>query len=393
MTTAAQAAALALGDPGRPQSLAHGATGMTLPRIEAALAGNEPWDAVHQLLAIAAAAKVLAGPQASLYEGAPALGFALHAAAAARPGWYRGALGQVDAAVVGLTRRRLDEAHTRIDRQQRPALGEYDLFYGLTGLGVYALRHYPRRPELGAILSYLVRLTEPLIVDDLRLPGWWTHQAPTPDGGDRYAAGHGNIGMAHGITGPLALLALAHLQGHTVHGHADAIWRICRWLDRWRQDEHPESPWWPRTITLAEERSHRTRQDGPAQPSWCYGTPGVARAQQLAALATGEKTRRRIAETALLRCVSDLDQLAQIRDSGLCHGAAGLYQTVWRAAADAESPRLAAQLPHLAELLGSYQPGEDPGFLTGEAGRALAARTASTCRAPATGWDACLLLH
>jgi hypothetical protein len=106
-------------------------------------------------------------------------------------------------------------------------------------------------------------------------------------------------------------------------GYTDAITRICTWLDTWRQD-HPAGPWWPRTITPDEVHTQRTRQPGPLQPSWCYGTPGLARAQQLAGLATGDTERQRSAEAALLGCLSDPAQLVQIFDGGLCHGAAGL---------------------------------------------------------------------
>jgi hypothetical protein len=48
--------------------------------------------------------------------------------------------------------------------------------------------------------------------------------------------------MAHGISGPLALLAPAMRQGITVDGHAAAIHRICHWLDAWRH-EAPAGPW------------------------------------------------------------------------------------------------------------------------------------------------------
>ncbi|MGW1807070.1 lanthionine synthetase LanC family protein [Streptomyces sp. NPDC002078] len=50
----------------------------------------------------------------------------------------------------------------------------------------------------------------------------------------RWPGGHGNFGLAHGIAGPLALLAMALRHGHAVPGQTQAIIRICDWLDRWR---------------------------------------------------------------------------------------------------------------------------------------------------------------
>ncbi|MFF2662950.1 lanthionine synthetase LanC family protein [Kitasatospora sp. NPDC058032] len=86
-------------------------------------------------------------------------------------------------------------------------------------------------------------------------------------------------------------------------------------------------------------------------------------------------------------------QLQQITDPGLCHGWAGLYQTVWRAARDATTPALHQVLPALGEQLHqAADTGHSDGFLDGRAGTALALATHTTNQPPATGWDACLLI-
>lgn len=100
-----------------------------------------------------------------------------------------------------------------------------------------------------------------------------------------------------------------------------------------------------------------------------------------------------MAEHALLSCLTHPEQLARITDGGLCHGASGLFQTTYRAAADAATPTLAARLPRLQALLRHHTPAaDDPSLLQGAAGHALAQHTATTGTAPASGWDACLLL-
>lgn len=50
----------------------------------------------------------------------------------------------------------------------------------------------------------------------------------------RGPAGHAKSGMAHGIGGPLALLAFTATRGISVPGHFHAIGRIRAWLDHWR---------------------------------------------------------------------------------------------------------------------------------------------------------------
>ncbi|GAA4552722.1 lanthionine synthetase C family protein [Amycolatopsis samaneae] len=373
------------------QSLAGGAAGVALLHTERAFNRPGQWPTAHTWLSTAATGDLYGGTDACLFFGVPALAFVTRAAANGTGGYQR-ALPQLDAATGDLTRVRLAAANARIDQGERPALSEFDLIRGLTGLGVYHLRHAPESPVTAAVLAYLVRLTEPL-PGDTELPGWWTDHGPTGQPPTDYPGGHGNFGMAHGITGPLALLALALRRGITVDGHVQAIARICTWLDTWQQ-HHPSGPWWPRTITVDEARARSCNQPEPLQPSWCYGTPGIARAQQLAALATGDTTRQHIAETALLGCLTDPTQLIRIIDPSLCHGAAGLLHTTWRAAGDAATDMLAAHLPALTMLLRDHLRTAPRAveLLEGSTGAALALHTAATGTAPRSSWDACLLL-
>ncbi|MDT0377201.1 lanthionine synthetase C family protein [Streptomyces sp. DSM 42041] len=377
----------------RDQSLSKGAAGVAVLHGIRAQHGDGDAAPVHAWLTRATLDDLSAGPGAGLWFGAPAVGFALHTAA---PGRYRGASSSLDTAVADLTCTRLTAAFERMDAHQRPPLYEFDVVRGLTGLGAYLLRRDPGGNLVRDVLRYLVRLTEPVRADDPagpRAPGWWTNDTPALETDPRFAAGQADFGAAHGIAGPLALLALALLEGVTVDGHHDAIGAICRWLDAWRQ-QTTAGPWWPERITLDELRDGQPHRSGPARPSWCYGTPGLARAQQLAALATGNTARQHAAEDALARCVADPRQLARITDPALCHGWAGLVATVLHAAADAATPDLAHHLPGLIDSLLAHAhdtpPGDLPGLIEGSAGVAL---TLHSIASGTTGpWPACLLL-
>ncbi|MGC4939276.1 lanthionine synthetase C family protein [Kribbella sp. DT2] len=373
-----------------PQSLAGGAAGIALLHAEYSFTRPEHHTTLHTWLTSAAGGDLNGSTSAGLFFGVPALAF-VTAAAAKATGQYRHALAQLTAAAQDLTRLRLAAAHSRIDKGDLPALAEFDLIRGLTGLGAYHLHHEPEHDITRAVLTYLVRLTEPHAPTGR--PGWWTDHGPNGQPPTSYSGGHGNLGLAHGITGPLALLSLALRAGIVVPGHRDAIARICRWLDTWQQD-HPTGPWWPRTITLDEAKAQRCDQPGPLQPSWCYGTPGIARSQQLAALATGDTTRRRTAETALLGCITDPDQFARIDGPSLCHGSAGLLHTTWRVAREAETGDLTAQLANLAKLFNNHlqTAPRSTELLEGSVGAALAALTATTGQPPRSSWDTCLLL-
>jgi lantibiotic biosynthesis protein len=381
-------------EPWAPQSLTKGAAGIALLHIERAHAECGTWQQAHRWITNAVTGQVSAADTTGLYLGAPAITFMLDAAATGTTGRYRDALADIDGHVATLAHRRADAAMARIRRSELPGFREYDVFFGLSGIGALLLRRDHGGSAMERVLDYLVALSAPLQVEGQVLPGWWVRHDPHRRFSAAYRDGHSNFGAAHGVAGPLALLSQAMRRGITVDGHREAIATMCEWFDAWRQDSEA-GPWWPEWITLADLRSGRPSQTGPARPSWCYGTPGIARAGQLAGIATHDAHRQQTYEQALLSCLDDPAQQARITDGGLCHGWAGVFQTVWRAARDGGTSGLANHLPRLAGNLDHQaQSGTaaGPGLLDGAAGTALALHTATHNVAPTSGWDACLLI-
>lgn len=385
--------------PGSPrwngQSLSSGHLGVVLLHAVRARDGHDTWERARAWFAAAVREPIAASGGAGLWHGAPAVAFTLHAGGL--PG-SRPLLARLDAAVAAMVTRQINAAYARISARRRPEPGEFDLVRGLTGLGAYLLARDPTSPHLRAVLSYLVQLTHPLPVAyaagsaALAVPGWWTGHLPQDKPERHYRDGHGDQGMAHGITGPLALLAGAYRAGITVPGQSDAITQIRAWLETWRQDG-PAGPWWPERITLAEHLARRPHRAGPARPSWCYGTPGIARALQLAALALHDRPRQAAAEEALLTCIADTAQLALLDTPALCHGWAGLIATVAATATDATTPDLADQLPVLTRALLDrlpHLPYRRAGLIDGAAGVALLLHSLTTGTVPS--WTTSLLL-
>ena len=355
------------------QSLADGAPGIALPHIGRAHAGRADWTPVHRLAQAMTRQPVHAHPQISnLFRGAPAVAYALHTAGHRA---YRCALAMLDRSIAGLTRHRLDAAHQRIDEGRLAQAREYDLINGLTGLGAYLLHRGDEAALLRDVLAYLVRLTRPISVSGQTLPGWWATGSPDRRRSSRWADGHAGFGMARGISGPLALLSAAMRHGVTVTGHRDAIGVICAWLDQWRT-RHDRRSWWPEVIGRHELRTGTITDLGIHRPSWCYGTPGIARAQHLAGIATDDHHRAEAAEQALLGCLTDDRQLALLTD--------------------AATQELSAAATHAARLLRLHlrdhgQPA-DEGLLEGTAGITLA-DPANDLSTSTTAWDTCLLVR
>lgn len=357
-------------DPRWACSLGRGAPGILLAHAARAQTGQESWQEAHAWAQTMVAAPVPATEHSGLFEGAPAVAFAL--ATAAHPA-YAPALDAVDRATLRLTEQRLEAAQARMRRDALPALREFDLIFGLTGLGVYLLSVHPSSALLRDVLAYLVEITHPVTTPGGDIPGWWTPNSPAdhPDAG--FPAGHANLGLAHGAAGPLGLLATAALSGIEVRGGSEAMNRILAVYDTWRRDE--PTVWWPEWVG---EGPHP--QQHPGRPSWCYGAAGIAWTHHLAGRALGDRDRQLGAEHALL-ATADARRLTQLTHPGLCHGQAGLRLILDRAADYAVLPQLRArQLPALSPTAA-----EGPGLLDGQAGLELA-------RAGAATWANCLLL-
>ncbi|MDT0342702.1 lanthionine synthetase C family protein [Streptomyces litchfieldiae] len=389
------------------QQLAYGPLGIALLHIERAAGGLGPWQRAHDWLAIAARQPFTSGSDSHPFYGAPALARTVACAAEHLPGSYQRALDTLDVQIATDIRRRLSAAHRRIDAELFPELAEFDLIRGLTGYGAYLLHRDPGSAAVRAVLDYCLRLTEPITDRGDILPGWWTASGPSGRPDEKFPGGHANTGLAHGIGGVLALLALAARHRILVDRHHDAMRTILAWLDRW-QEETGRGPAWPYWVTRAELREGQHAPSTPRRPSWCYGTAGLARAQQLAALALGDIRRQTEAEKALVSALTDRVQLKATTDNGLCHGTAGLAHIAAWMATDAHPStvrQLRATIPALLATV--CPPGiapadtaltmvrdekAGPGFLNGAAGIALALQAPATAVPPHSGWDACLLI-
>ncbi|QNP75386.1 lanthionine synthetase C family protein [Streptomyces roseirectus] len=375
-----------------PLSLSDGHPGVALLFAELADAGP-----AHAHLSAALAAGLRLHPQ-SLFTGMTALAYAGHTAAQAYGGYA--------AMLTGLDRHITDQAHrrARADRdrvragQPVDAWAAYDVLTGTTGIGRYLLARHESAPEtepaLRAVLESLVATAtaDDVTRDGVRVPAWWI-----TDGLDHGLAEHVNLGCAHGVSGPLALLALAWSAGVRVDRHDEAIERIMALLTRWRTID-AFGPRWPHLVTRADLQGGELPERG--RDSWCYGTAGTARAVHLAGTALDRAEWRADAETALRGALDAADD-ALITDSALCHGWAGLLHITLRtvpALADSLAAKVIDGFTPEAPFGYRYhhalaaRPLDRPGLMEGASGIALALHAYATGTAPATPWDGALLL-
>lgn len=379
--------------PGWHQSLGRGTPGVLLYHVVNARHGTGSWNTVRAHAEAMTSASVEVHDVQGLYQGLPALAYAV--AVAAHPDFAL-AQQELDARIDPFVRRRLTAAYTRMDAGLLPEQHEWDVIGGLTGLGAYLLHaRQPGDAALQEVLAYLVRLTDPVITNYGQRPGWWVSTGPKGKRTTRWPGGHGNTGIAHGITGPLLLLANAALRGTRVPRQDTAMGVILDWLDQIQRDKGRRAHW-PQWISLREHSGFTTPQDTMiGRPGWCYGTPGIALAQQRAALALDDPDRLRRAELALLGCFADPHQLDRLDNPGLCHGWAGTVRIAQYAAETVgDDSELAALVPHLRTRFNERcrRGPHNLALLEGCAGIELARTTSITHDGPGIPWDACLLL-
>jgi hypothetical protein len=392
----------------QPYALAQGDAGIALScaYLDACFP-DEQWDRIgHNYLAVAAeAAEGSAHPSAGLFAGLAGLAFA---------GWslsrggtrYQRLLATLEQAVLEQIAGSADPL-ARVTTEG-VAFGEFDAVSGLSGAGAYLLcrAHIPDASlAMKAILRSLVALAR----NDADPPRWWTpaHLLGSDEMTALHPYGNLNCGLAHGIPGPLALLALALMNGIRVEGCEEVVDGLADWLiayqvaDAWGVN-------WPYAVSLTveglSEPPDATRAGSRA--AWCYGAPGVARSLWLAGVARNRPEWRELAIEAMAAVYRRPHTARQINSPTFCHGVAGLLQVTLRFANETRLPMFTAAASELIEwLLSAYEPDslmgyrnwepggtrvDQPGLLEGAAGVLLTLLAAATEVEPS--WDRAFLL-
>ncbi|MCF3119044.1 lanthionine synthetase C family protein [Streptomyces arenae] len=342
----------------RPDSLENHA-GAAL--LLAELAGHDrAWlRPAHAHITVAAQALTRGTTSAGLHLG-PAAVLAAVQACAPYGGHYPRLRHRLVAHVADEQRQRVAVERASAAREGGVRWAMYDAIVGLSGTGRLLLtavlegsdeEREPAEPALRETLALLTELSRPVTVRGREVPGWWvpSHLLVMERDRDRYPLGEFNVGLAHGISGPLALLALCAEHGVTVPGQGGALHRIGEWLVR-RARVDSAGPYWPARIAFEEETGgsgggaagdseratadpHPTRVPPTPevpQPSWCYGTPGIACALHRAGLVTGTPAWQHLAREAL-HALPRRDHTPDPLPSPIvCHGRAGLLQVAWR---------------------------------------------------------------
>lgn len=379
----------------------HGALALFFGQLDRCFL-DQGWDEVAHDCLVPAAHFIESNPHRALgpdmFGGLSGLCFAVHYLS--RDGTrYQRLLGTLD----GLLFQQIMEA-VRLSGVSPDGVSsrDYDVISGPAGIGAYLLL---RRKVLDATIALDAVLDQLLFLskwqdDRLRffIP---PEQQATKDHRERYPHGSTDCGLAHGVPGPLAFLALALL-----HGVRPGLSKAVRCLADWVVAQQYEDAWginWPYAIP---PEGLKTVPGLTTRAAWCYGSPGVARALWLAGCALKDHNLQDIAVEAMCAVQRRPIEVRLIPAPILCHGVAGLLQVVLRFANDTGQSFFAEMATDLMQqLLNLFEPDslagfrdiepdghkvDNPGLLNGAAGVALALLAAATDVEPA--WDRMFLL-
>lgn len=294
-----------------------------------------------------------------------------------------------------------DDLDGRLRHGLRPtSWAIYDTINGLTGIGRVLLAaanhgHHEAQPGLDVALTALTSL---ITSRTENRPGWWLPATACPAKAGVHPSGAAPTGLAHGIAGPLALLAGAHCAGYRVPRQDTAIRAAADWLLHWRDSATDN---WPPHVNGDQLDQDASAPVRGRRDAWCYGVPGISTALTLATAALDDVVYRAVAQQAM-RTLAARDPCSwDVDGPTLCHGYAGILQTA----------HLQTDLAHIAaaQIVKAANPDhrylvqhserntatDNPGFLTGAAGVALALADYADLPsngAPLTRWDGILLL-
>ncbi|CUB12901.1 Nisin biosynthesis protein NisC [Bacillus cereus] len=209
-------------------------------------------------------------------------------------------------------------------RPQGTMTAWFDVMSGITGIGAYLLTK-PNyfKSEIFDILSCLINLTNPIVVNGFRVPGWYipVEYQFNDIYKKNYPKGNFNCGLAHGVSGILAFFSLCLKKGIEVEGQRDAMHYIAEWLISKRIKSNLGLAW-PSIISFEQETEKLENKHAILRNAWCYGLPGIAYSFYLAGEALGCK---RLLQESVVSYRSLVNQYKDnpLNTSGFCHGLAG----------------------------------------------------------------------
>jgi len=300
----------------------------------------------------------------SLFGGLADIGLGVHAVYKTT-GYYKKFLDSLNKLIVKTT---LEEIQHLKENIKNLEILSYDTVFGLAGVTAYLLLFKEDKEVDKAIkeaLTYFILMTQDQEVFGYPVPSYYISfdNLYSEEEQNIYPKGNFNLGLSHGITGPLTVMSLALNEGIEVEGQRDAIKRILEDLKVFKYIDDNGGIFWPGRVKFEDYITKKCNLD-KRRASWCYGTPGIARAMYFAGKSIQDYESIELAKKAF-DGLCNMNQEDWLLDSPtICHGYSGLLaviQSMYKGTGDLTYQKCAMRITDI--VLGFYEENSKYGFI------------------------------
>lgn len=199
----------------------------------------------------------------------------------------------------------------------------YDTIQGLSGILNYMLINDLNKTcfmkQIKDILRYFVKLSKKYNYKKFDVPYWHISAKNLflQEERDIFPDGVINLGVSHGISGPLIVMSKAFNSNIQVSGLREAILSISELLTSNLDTKHKN---WPSMIDIRKLNNKKTIFED-SRDAWCYGRPGVAYSLLKASQALKNK---KILNIACETMEAAIDSEIGLISPTFCHGYIGV---------------------------------------------------------------------
>lgn len=206
----------------------------------------------------------------------------------------------------------------------------YDIISGATGILNY-IELFKETPNCYNVLikgtDILINLTQSIQIKGISVPGFYISGENQFSDIEKelYKDGCINLGLAHGIAGPLVFLSKMVSEGICRNGQKEAIKKIVDFYFRYRIMEE-EREIWKGQVELQEIKNGKPSTENIVRrDAWCYGNPGICYALVRAGIALDDN---KIINYAIENLKNTVHDIHGIYSPTFCHGYSGIYQII-----------------------------------------------------------------
>ncbi|OWT47261.1 lanthionine synthetase C family protein [Bacillus sp. K2I17] len=241
---------------------------------------------------------------------------------------------------------------------------DYDVISGLSGVTSYLLLLGRYEEITKRALELLVHICSYKNINGNVIPNWHIHQKNLDiENRTNYPNGYINLGLAHGIAGPLVILSKAYKNGIIVKGQKEAILNIINLYNKYSIRSEGYT-YWPMILSF-EEYLSEVKEKTNVRDGWCYGGIGIARAIFIASNALMDNKMQEWAYKIIEeRAKMGIEEYNLISPT-LCHGYAGVLSILANTIREKEESLLIKQrIDHIRKkIISMFDEASKYGFI------------------------------